>query len=108
MSTPPGMARPVGAAARARCRLADAGGALETLRGLGLWDAGPTDPGAESILDSLGRTADPDLALRQLHRLTEGDDELLGRLRVNPSLRGRLLSVLGASDTLGDHLVASP
>ncbi len=110
MSTPPGMARPVGAAAAlARYRLADPGRAQQLLRALGLWDGAPADPGAEGILDTLGRTADPDLALRQLHRLAEGDDDdLLFRLRVNPSLRARLLGVLGASDTLGDHLVANP
>ncbi len=113
MTTPPGMARPVGAAALARYRLADAARAQELLRGLGLWDAGPAGPGAEGILDTLGRTADPDLALRQLHRLAETDpatdeDDLMFRLRVNPSIRARLLAVLGASDTLGDHLVANP
>ena len=109
MSTPPGMARPVGAAAAlARYRLADPGRAHQLLRALALWDGTPADPGAEAILDALGRTADPDLALRQLHRLAEGDEDLLFRLRVNPSLRARLLAVLGASDALGDHLVANP
>jgi glutamate-ammonia-ligase adenylyltransferase len=33
---------------------------------------------------------------------------LLGSLRTNASLRDRLTAVLGASDTLGDHLVANP
>jgi glutamate-ammonia-ligase adenylyltransferase len=32
---------------------------------------------------------------------------LLLSLRLNPSLRARLVAVLGASDTLGDHLVAN-
>jgi len=98
MSTPPGMARPVGAAAAlARYRLADPGRAHQLLRALALWDGTPADPGAEAILDALGRTADPDLALRQLHRLAESDGiprstgDLLFRLRINPSLRARLL-----------------
>ncbi len=113
MSTPPpGMARPVGAtAALARYRFADAGRAQTLLQALYLWNGGPADPGAEAVLDALARTADPDLALRQLHRLTEQDPDargLLVSLRNNPSLRARLLSVLGASDTLGDHLVANP
>src|SRR2546430_475524 len=106
---PPGMARPVGAAgALARYRFADAGRAQNLLRELHLWDGGPADPGAEAVLDALGRTADPDLALRQLHRLADGDQEVLVGLRRNASLRDRLLAVLGASDTLGDHLVANP
>jgi glutamate-ammonia-ligase adenylyltransferase len=108
-TTPPGMARPVGAAgALARYRLGDAGRAQTLLRDLHVWDGGPADPGAEAILDALGRTADPDLALRQLHRIAEGDPEVITGLRRNPSLRDRLLAVLGASDTLGDHLVANP
>ncbi|OLB81495.1 MAG: bifunctional glutamine-synthetase adenylyltransferase/deadenyltransferase [Actinobacteria bacterium 13_2_20CM_2_71_6] len=104
------MARPVSAAgALARYRFADAARAQALLQTLYLWDGtAPADPGAEAVLDALGRSADPDLALYQLHRLAEGDGELQSSLRTNPSLRDRLLAVLGASDTLGDHLVANP
>jgi glutamate-ammonia-ligase adenylyltransferase len=103
------MARPVGAAgALARYRFADAGRAHDLVRDLHLWDGGPADPAAEAVLDALARTADPDLALRQLHRLADSDEDVLVGLRRNASLRARLLAVLGASDTLGDHLVANP
>src|SRR5437762_5252056 len=109
MSTPPGMARPVSAAgALARYRLVDTSRAEVLLRELGVWDGHPAGPGADGILDALTRTADPDLALRQLRRLTEADPEVLVGLRRNPSLRERVLAVLGASQTLGDHLVAHP
>src|SRR5204863_9913183 len=109
MSTPPGMARPVSAAgALARYRLVDTSRAEVLLRELGVWDGHPAGPGADGILDALTRTADPDLARRQLRRLTEADPAVLVGLRRNPSLRERVLAVLGASDTLGDHLVANP
>jgi len=109
MGTPPGMARPVSAAGvLARYRFADAGRAQERLRALRLWDGAPTDPGTEAILDALGRTADPDLALRQLHRLADGNADLTAGLRRQPGVRDRLLAVLGASDTPGAHLVANP
>jgi glutamate-ammonia-ligase adenylyltransferase len=50
--------------------------------------------------------ADPELALRQLDRLTEvaGTDPLADQ----PAARERLVAVLGASSALGDHLVANP
>ncbi len=86
---------------------------------LGLWDATeqrPADEPALAVLQAFGRVAAPDLALRQLHRLVSSEqrpggavaarNELLVSLRTNPSLRERLLAVLGASETLGDHLVA--
>lgn len=89
-------------------------------RGLGLWDASaqaPVDVGAGEVLAALSRAADPDLALRQLHRLVEaaalatpGADgsALLAAVRSDAGLRRRLLTVLGASSALGDHLVANP
>jgi glutamate-ammonia-ligase adenylyltransferase len=64
------------------------------------------------LLWALSRSADPDLALRNLVRMAEsaGDGwaELDQRLRTDTSLRGRLLGVLGASEALGDHLVSTP
>jgi glutamate-ammonia-ligase adenylyltransferase len=89
--------------------------------GLGLWrpDAQePVDDRAVDLLAALSRAADPDLALRQLHRLVEaerraeaeprGGSELLAALYTDPGLRRRLIAVLGASSALGDHLVANP
>lgn len=65
------------------------------------------------LLDALGATADPDLALRGLVRLVEAhepDDRhrLLDTLLSAKPLRDRLLGVLGASEALGDHLARHP
>ncbi|WP_338676296.1 bifunctional [glutamine synthetase] adenylyltransferase/[glutamine synthetase]-adenylyl-L-tyrosine phosphorylase [Streptomyces sp. SCSIO 30461] len=70
------------------------------------------------LLDALGATADPDLALRGLVRLVEAQktadgepDErqvLLDTLISSKPLRDRLLGVLGASEALGDHLARHP
>ncbi|MEO3775542.1 bifunctional [glutamine synthetase] adenylyltransferase/[glutamine synthetase]-adenylyl-L-tyrosine phosphorylase [Micromonospora sp. B11E3] len=89
--------------------------------GLGLWrpdEQEPVDERAAELLAALSRAADPDLALRQLHRLAEAErrgggqeeepSELLEALYADPGLRRRLLAVLGASAALGDHLVANP
>ena len=84
--------------------------------GLGLWDGAtqePVDEAAADLLSALSRAANPDLALRQLHRMTEserraGDPALLAALHADPGLRRRLFAVLGASSALGDHLVANP
>jgi glutamate-ammonia-ligase adenylyltransferase len=88
---------------------------------LGLWDLErnePADPEAGPVVAALARTGDPDLALRSLHRLVEALDSadssggfaaaLLARLRGSALLRSRLLSVLGASSGLADHLAARP
>ncbi|AXE26162.1 bifunctional [glutamine synthetase] adenylyltransferase/[glutamine synthetase]-adenylyl-L-tyrosine phosphorylase [Streptomyces globosus] len=61
------------------------------------------------LLDALGATADPDLALRGLVRLAEAEGEsgrrvLLDTLLRSKPLRDRLLGVLGASEALADHL----
>ncbi|WP_405712027.1 MULTISPECIES: bifunctional [glutamine synthetase] adenylyltransferase/[glutamine synthetase]-adenylyl-L-tyrosine phosphorylase [unclassified Streptomyces] len=65
------------------------------------------------LLEALGATADPDLALRGLVRLVESEevDErqiLLDTLITAKPLRDRLLGVLGASEALGDHLARHP
>ncbi|MFE9805776.1 bifunctional [glutamine synthetase] adenylyltransferase/[glutamine synthetase]-adenylyl-L-tyrosine phosphorylase [Streptomyces sp. NPDC005227] len=66
------------------------------------------------LLDALGATADPDLALLGLVRLVEAQDgdsarrELLDTLIAAKPLRDRLLGVLGASEALGDHLARHP
>ncbi|GAA2443995.1 bifunctional [glutamine synthetase] adenylyltransferase/[glutamine synthetase]-adenylyl-L-tyrosine phosphorylase [Streptomyces glaucus] len=70
-----------------------------------------TDP---VLLDALGATADPDLALHGLVRLLEAQPdptarrELLDTLIAAKPLRDRLLGVLGASAALADHLARHP
>ncbi|GAA0610247.1 bifunctional [glutamine synthetase] adenylyltransferase/[glutamine synthetase]-adenylyl-L-tyrosine phosphorylase [Streptomyces crystallinus] len=69
-----------------------------------------TDP---VLLDALGATADPDLALAGLVRIVEAQDSgerraLLDTLITAKPLRDRLLGVLGASEALGDHLARHP
>ncbi|MET9389005.1 bifunctional [glutamine synthetase] adenylyltransferase/[glutamine synthetase]-adenylyl-L-tyrosine phosphorylase [Streptomyces sp. NPDC006624] len=66
------------------------------------------------LLDALGATADPDLALLGLVRLLEAQQgsgarqELLDTLISAKPLRDRLLGVLGASTALTDHLTRHP
>jgi glutamate-ammonia-ligase adenylyltransferase len=66
------------------------------------------------LLDALGATADPDLALLGLVRLVEAQNghtdrrELLDTLIAAKPLRDRLLGVLGASAALADHLARHP
>ncbi|MFD9123990.1 bifunctional [glutamine synthetase] adenylyltransferase/[glutamine synthetase]-adenylyl-L-tyrosine phosphorylase [Kitasatospora sp. NPDC059571] len=65
------------------------------------------------LLDALGATADPDLALLGLTRLLEALDEperhtLRDTVTTSKPLRDRLLGVLGASAALGDHLARHP
>lgn len=87
--------------------------------GLGLWDAQaqqPVDEPAAELLGALSRAADPDLALRQLHRLAEAQRRdrvdagppVIDAVYADAGLRRRLVAVLGASSSLGDHLVANP
>ncbi|MEV6687718.1 bifunctional [glutamine synthetase] adenylyltransferase/[glutamine synthetase]-adenylyl-L-tyrosine phosphorylase [Streptomyces sp. NPDC051130] len=69
-----------------------------------------TDP---VLLDALGATADPDLALLGLVRLAEAQQPeelpvLLDTLLGAKPLRDRLLGVLGASEALADHLARHP
>lgn len=81
--------------------------AAANLAALG-WD---TDAHVE-LLWSLSRAANADIALRAVVRLSEalGDEwhQLDAALLKDRALRGRLLSVLGSSLALGDHLVANP
>ncbi|MFC9287505.1 bifunctional [glutamine synthetase] adenylyltransferase/[glutamine synthetase]-adenylyl-L-tyrosine phosphorylase [Streptomyces sp. NPDC057052] len=66
------------------------------------------------LLEALGRTADPDLALRGLVRLLEAQPgagarrELIDTVIAAKPLRDRLLGVLGASAALADHLARHP
>jgi glutamate-ammonia-ligase adenylyltransferase len=68
-------------------------------------------PAAEALVALLARTADPDLGLSALVRLREAasdPDELLSTLEEDEGTAMRLLSVLGMSAALGDHLVRHP
>ncbi|MFE0512570.1 bifunctional [glutamine synthetase] adenylyltransferase/[glutamine synthetase]-adenylyl-L-tyrosine phosphorylase [Streptomyces sp. NPDC058964] len=66
------------------------------------------------LLEALGATADPDLALHGLVRLLEAQPgptahrELVDTLIAAKPLRDRLLGVLGASAALADHLSRHP
>ncbi|MFC4498873.1 MULTISPECIES: bifunctional [glutamine synthetase] adenylyltransferase/[glutamine synthetase]-adenylyl-L-tyrosine phosphorylase [Streptomyces] len=66
------------------------------------------------LLEALGATADPDLALHGLVRLLEAQPGpaarrgLLDTLIAAKPLRDRLLGVLGASAALADHLTRHP
>lgn len=91
-----------------RAGFTDAEAGEERLLGLG---DGLGDEAA-AVVALLGRTADPDRALRFLVALVEalGDDasDLLGELVDDEGTAMRLLSVLGGSEALGEHLVRHP
>ncbi|GAA5165453.1 bifunctional [glutamine synthetase] adenylyltransferase/[glutamine synthetase]-adenylyl-L-tyrosine phosphorylase [Pseudonocardia eucalypti] len=84
----------------------------QTLARLGWWRDGKPAPGAEPVMWALARAADPNQALRALERLAEaagkGWSACEAALRADVGLRGRLVSVLGASTALGDHLITHP
>jgi glutamate-ammonia-ligase adenylyltransferase len=116
------VSRPSSATGRlARFGFADAEAAARLLgpgpAGLGQWrdgDQQAVDEAAESLLTALAAAADPDLALRQVHRIAEasrrGRDRLdpVAAMREDPDMRAGLVAVLGASTALGDELVADP
>ena len=63
------------------------------------------------FLEALGRSADPDLALRATARLLAAAPDahaLAATLAASKPFRDRLLGVLGASAALGDHLARHP
>jgi glutamate-ammonia-ligase adenylyltransferase len=123
----------------ARFGFADSGASAVDLlgpTGLRLWDLEaqePVDTDAAELIHSLSRVADPNLALRQLHRMVESasraavrgnggkvtgpsdaitenaaTNTMIDALYHDGGLRRRLVAVLGASSALGDHLVANP
>ena len=66
-------------------------------------------PAAEPLLPHLALTADPDAALQGLQRLAEkAGPDLVPELVDDEGTAMRLLSVLGASAALTDHLVRHP
>ncbi|HEX6148576.1 bifunctional [glutamine synthetase] adenylyltransferase/[glutamine synthetase]-adenylyl-L-tyrosine phosphorylase [Nocardioides sp.] len=65
----------------------------------------------EQLVEALGHSPDPDLALAGLSRLVDATDdpaELLATLSDDEGTATRLLCVLGASVALGDHLSRHP
>ncbi|HET6152582.1 MAG TPA: bifunctional [glutamine synthetase] adenylyltransferase/[glutamine synthetase]-adenylyl-L-tyrosine phosphorylase [Marmoricola sp.] len=87
----------------ARLGFQDTGLAAERLGALG--------PPASPVVAILGLTADPDMALETLTRLyasAPDPDVLLRSLEDDEGTAMRLLSVLGMSQALGDHLVRHP
>ncbi|WP_141577208.1 bifunctional [glutamine synthetase] adenylyltransferase/[glutamine synthetase]-adenylyl-L-tyrosine phosphorylase [Actinomadura sp. WMMA1423] len=63
----------------------------------------------DGLLDALGGTADPDLALDGLLRLLPAaGGDLRAALVTEPGTRERLTAVLGVSAALGDHLARHP
>ena len=87
----------------ARVGFQESGRARDQLRSLGA-AAGP-------LVALLARTADPDLALNtlvRLHASAADGDAMLAALVDDEGTAMRLLSVLGMSDALGDHLVRHP
>ena len=71
-------------------------------------DLGLETAGSDAdLLEALAGAPDPDLALASLARLPR-DAALRDSLRDDAGLRDRLVSVLGTSAALGDHLVRHP
>jgi [glutamine synthetase] adenylyltransferase / [glutamine synthetase]-adenylyl-L-tyrosine phosphorylase len=89
--------------ARARKLIAELGLAAEDTMADGVPAAGADGP----LVTALAGSADPDLALAALVRMTP-DAELRQALRADAGLRDRLAAVLGASAALGDHLGRHP
>jgi [glutamine synthetase] adenylyltransferase / [glutamine synthetase]-adenylyl-L-tyrosine phosphorylase len=76
-----------------------------------LADLGALGSGVEPLLAPLSRTADPDAALAGLVRLrdaAEDGEALVEALVDDEGTAMRLLCVLGASQSLSDHLVRHP
>jgi [glutamine synthetase] adenylyltransferase / [glutamine synthetase]-adenylyl-L-tyrosine phosphorylase len=90
----------------ARMGFADAARAERLL----LSDLG-SEPGTDPLLTALAATADPDLALTGLARVSGAAKDpaaLRQTLRDEPDFRDRLTAVLGVSAGLADHLTRHP
>jgi glutamate-ammonia-ligase adenylyltransferase len=100
-------------AALTRQGFADSAAVGAALEILGLWDVSArraSDDDAAVLISSLGRAADPDLAVSGLARIAaqQTDGDLLTLLRSDAQLRRRLTAVLGTSRALADHLAVAP
>jgi [glutamine synthetase] adenylyltransferase / [glutamine synthetase]-adenylyl-L-tyrosine phosphorylase len=98
-----------------RFSFADGSAAAELLSSEPLlwWDPetnAPVDENAAAVVAALGRTADPDAALRALAEIVAQPEgaALRAALMGSKELRGRLLSLLGVSSALAEHLVTHP
>jgi [glutamine synthetase] adenylyltransferase / [glutamine synthetase]-adenylyl-L-tyrosine phosphorylase len=85
---------------------ADTARARQLLTELGLHAGAPSTADA-TLLQALASAADPDLALAGLARMAP-DAELRQALDADAMLRDRLVSVLGLSAALADHLIRHP
>ena len=82
-----------------------------TLTELGWWAGDRPAAGAENVMWALARSPDPDLALRAVERLVDAVSdrrEFDAAIRAEVGLRGRLLTLLGSSTILADHLAVNP
>ena len=92
----------------ARLGFTDATRAERLLAESEAWQAGDV---GDTLIDALGGTADPDLALAGLLRLLDrlpDPTQLLNALDDDGDLQERLLTMLGVSSALGDHLARHP
>ncbi len=78
---------------------------------LGLAANGVALPESHDVMAAISRAGRPDLAVHGLAALIEASDEggeILAALHEHHRFRGRLLSVLGGSTGLSEHLAAHP
>ncbi|MCX6452191.1 MAG: bifunctional glutamine-synthetase adenylyltransferase/deadenyltransferase, partial [Actinobacteria bacterium] len=65
-------------------------------------------PSRELFADALSHASDPDQALALLVRLIEADQSVAQTLLIDALVTDRIVAVLGASATLGEHLIRFP
>ena len=65
-------------------------------------------PAGQSWVGDLSASADPDQALLQVVRLREADPGLVDALSADERARRRVCAILGASQWLGDYVIAEP
>jgi glutamate-ammonia-ligase adenylyltransferase len=99
----------------ARFSFADGAAAAELLSSEPLlwWDPetnAPVDNDAAAVVAALGRTADPDAALRAVAEMVAQPEGagLRAAIMSSKELRARLLSLLGVSSALAEHLIVHP
>ena len=65
-------------------------------------------PAGQSWVGDLSASADPDQALLQAVRLREADPGLVDALSADERARRRVCAIVGASQWLGDYVIAEP